>query len=185
MAITDPKAIKYSNEYTRRIADRLCQRYYLGKSVADQWGVLDAGDDQVPTDALNPEITQWANLALGTYLLSKDAAPRWASYANVLIPSGGGAVDDGSPEDGRPAADADAVRLINARMNDQITDLEDNNNAKLNTIVRVLQYANSANLDATFAQVCVTRMNEIVSDLEQSNDAKLNQLLSLAVNPLP
>lgn len=182
MAITDPNAIRYSNEIARPSADRLGKRYYSGKAISDRWTALGGG--QAATDALRDVIHEWCKESYADYLFWYDANRRWVAYGQTLIPDtpADDPIDDGSPEDGRPASTNSKIRNVVTRLAESLTDWDAASFAKLNTVLAVIE-APASSLSSGDAGNAINRMTEIATDLEANSNAKLNTILALAVNP--
>lgn len=81
----------------------------------------------------------YADMQLSAYNTAKRVVHEWYSQPRLgtLLTNNGDTIEDGSPADGRKPATAGDVKLIINRAEDLIADLEANNNAKLNTLLKI------------------------------------------------
>jgi len=98
MAITNPRAVSFSNEKIRTAADKLAQAYYTAKAVMQEYYAENLGELYTPL---------------------------------------GDTIEDGSLTDGRKRITANDALLLITRCSDLVADMEANNNAKLNTVLKV------------------------------------------------
>lgn len=79
-----------------------------------------------------------AGLIAQAYYFARVTRDEWfANNMVAIIPVDGGDVADGAAQDGRHVVSGNSVTNVINRCIDLITDLEANNNAKLNTILSV------------------------------------------------
>src|SRR5687767_11279440 len=102
MPVTDPTAVKFSNEQARVAADLLARAYYIGDAARDRWDGLGGG--QPALDVMQVDIRDAADAVLDAYLHVYLAEKIWFLGTNIVIPNTSEAIVDGSPTDGRSAA---------------------------------------------------------------------------------
>lgn len=190
--ITDPTAIRFSNQSLRVIADKLARAYYACQAVADRWTSLGGGQPAI--DIMESDIRAAADRLVELYGECYNIEKVWFVLGGLsLIPNN--ALDDiidGSPNDGRPAVTGeDAVRIVDRVVQIQnwllsatgsFTDVARDTITYINTI-----YAASGEGDVTLSVAdagnLINRCNELITNYEATSDQNLTYILAYAVNP--
>lgn len=85
------------------------------------------------SDHLRPMADKLAS----TYYEAHEVLNLWnATQMGLEFPVDGGDVEDGAHDDGRTVINGNDVQLMMARVQELVTDMEANNNAKLNTVLK-------------------------------------------------
>lgn len=192
MAVTDPTALRFSNERIRTAADRLARAYYLCKAIKDRWDSLGGG--QPALDIVENDLRGAADYLVSVYTWVYDTEKIWFVLGSTsLIPDNPAeTIEDGSPSDGRPGINGeDAVRVVTRAIQFQnwllsstgsFSDALRDSVSWINTV-----YAASRGGEVTLALADATnfisRCGELVTDYENGGDLHLSYLLAVAVNP--
>ncbi len=194
MPITNPAAVKFSNEHIRTSADRLAQIYDGCRQFSLRWTALGSGQEAVDalTGALKPLAdfigTESRNFLHNTALI-------WQLHqihiGTVIVPNNGQDIVDGSPSDGRAQITGAQANLVIDRIRehlfwlDQGTDTwtnQNNNGGGGTNLYQVLDVGSLGRVhDLTRAGNFVNRCNALVTNMEASTNAKLNTVLAAAV----
>lgn len=190
MPITDPAAVKYSNEQIRVSASRMANSYYVAKSLAQRWVALGSG--QPALDALRADMRAAADHLVLTHKTIHQSGLIWQGFQSQAgaapIENTGETIVDGSATDGRP-------QITGAQANNIVTRLQEYLNwgdlgaftasankggggAWLYTISDVGN--DGRDPDLTTAGNFITRCNDLVTDYEAGSNAKLNTILAVA-----
>jgi len=116
MAITDPAAIRFSNEHIRTTADRLSKSFYILQKLRNDWNAL-GGTDQDKFDILRNDILS-AGARITRFYSEIFFSKRLydALSMNTLFPNDVNEVlVDGAPTDGRGQITGQDIRRINLR----------------------------------------------------------------------
>jgi hypothetical protein len=192
MAITDPDAIKFSNEQARVGADLLARAYYRCDAARDRWDGL-AGDEAAKIAVMGADIRAAADAVIAAYLHAYLSEKIWFLGVNSLFPNTTEEVSDGSAADGRPAATGAKVIAVMSRAiefqnwllsaSGSFTDSARGSLAYFNTVLAASTYNNGTPLDASSAGNLMNRCGELRTNYEASSGANLNSILAFAVNP--
>lgn len=190
VAVTDPTAIKFSNEQARVAADLCAQAYYLCDAARDRWDSLGGGQPAI--DVMQVDIRDAADAVIAAYLHAFITEKIWFLGTNIVIPNTAEVISDGSPADLRPAATGAKVHAVLDRAiqlqnwlfsaTQSFTDAARNNAATFNTVLEasskgppVMSVAAAGNL--------MNRAGELRTNYEAGSGANLGVLLAFAVNP--
>jgi hypothetical protein len=190
VTITDPTAIKFSNEQARVAADKLAQSYALCDAARDRWDSLGGG--QTAIDVMESDIRSAADSVVVAYQHCFLAEKLWFLGTNIIIPNTSEAIGDGSPADSRPAATGAKVHGVMDRAvqmqnwlfsaTQSFTDTARNNAATFNTVIEASSNG-PPTMTVAAAGNMMTRCSELRTNYEANTQANLNALLAFAVNP--
>lgn len=191
MPVTDPYAIKFSNERGRPAADLMAQAYYLADAAKDRWNGL-SGTAAEKIAVMGADIRAACDRIYAAFLHCYTTEKAWFLGLNLLFPNDTTAVSDGSPADGRPANTGAKVNAVLARAVEfqnwlLSTDGVFTNSARaglayLNTVLAASSQGNPT-LSTADAGNAINRFTELAANYEASANQNLNGLLALAVNP--
>lgn len=184
--ITDPTAVRFSNERIRPLADKLSQVYYLGVDLDDQWTALGGG--QTALDALRVKLKDWAERARDAYDFASMLRHDWNALASP-IPNTADTIIDGSESDSRQSitgAQANnvfnrAIELNNWLDTGDFAGGGSGGGAHRNTVLEAA-FMLAADLATTEGGNVINRINEQRSNYEASSNAVLSTILAVAVN---
>ncbi len=193
MTITDPTAIKFSNERARIAADRLARSYYLCDAARDRWAGL-AGSATEKIAIMEADIRRAATEVIDAYAFAFLTEKIWFLGVNNEFPNTTEEVDDGSPGDGRPAGTGAKVQAVMSRVVEfqnwllsaagSFADANRTGLAYYNTILMASNYGPPTMSEATASNM-INRCDELAANYEASSNANVNSLLAFAVNPQP
>jgi hypothetical protein len=194
MPITDPAAIKFSNERVRVSADRLAQAYYKAVQVKTRWDALGGG--QAAIDQM-PELRTLAATMATLYEWCWRTEKLWFILGGTsLIPNNSEVVyDNGSatgPDPNRPQITGqNCVAVIDRVVQFQnwllsatgsFADALRNAVSWYNTVLAASSEGPSP-LTVADAGNFVTRCSELKTNYEANTNVNLGILLAVAVNP--
>lgn len=192
MAITNPDAIRFSNEHIRPTAERMARSFYKCQKVRNDWQAL-AGTDDEKWSILEPAIGELGERMqhwYGEVFASKRLYD--ALTMNTLFPNDAAEIlDDGAPGDGRGQITGQDIRRINARSQEWLAWLEKAafdpvsvnpvNYSNLEHFMRVT--TNTTLVTSTWGRIAaLTRPSELVTEYTVTNPAFLNHVLKVAVS---
>jgi hypothetical protein len=190
VTITDPTAVKFSNEQARVAADLLAQAYTLCDAARDRWDSLGGGQPAI--DVMQADIRKAADAVVTAYQHCFLAEKLWFLGTNIVIPNTSETIQDGSPADGRPAATGAKVHGVMDRAvqvqnwlfsaTQSFTDVARNNAATFNTVIEASSNG-PPTMSVAAAGNMMTRCSELRTNYEAASQANLNALLAFAVNP--
>lgn len=192
MSVTDPTAVAFSNDRIRVAADRLANAYYLCQSVSDRWTALGGGQPAI--DVMEADIRFAAQHVADLYELCWRTEKLWFVLGSTsLIPNDPVEdIVDGSPADGRPAANGeDAVRVVDRVVQLQNWLLSTDGDftaaaraglAYYNTIIAASEDG-PVTLSVADAGNFINRCNELETNYDASGGFNLTTVLAIAVNP--
>ncbi len=205
MAITDPAAIKFSNEQFRPAADRLARCYYRSKELLDAWAALTGTNDE-KFALLAGKVERVGTLLKNTrrFIFNSDRIWNSGNVVNLFPNDAAEEIHDdpdgGQQDPNRPPLTGQDVRRLKWRMEefvnwlDRGTDVdphfETDTNALLPITFANLEWAFKCSNESAVATVtnsarilATTRCGELIAELEASSNQNLNQILRAAVNP--
>ena len=172
------RQIQFCNEHARVFASTAAYGYYFSIELNTRWNATAEGDR---LQVLGSILIQQANQLTRGYYAAKRLYSQWqAEGETAFIASDATVIEDGSPQDGRPQADGEAINLVAAnRSIDYSTWLDQSGGWYLNSVLKPAM-STVDNLTAADAAEVVNRGNELVVEYEADNNAKLNTILALA-----
>ena len=188
--ITNPLAIKFSDERVRTSADRLAQAYDEAVDLKTRWDALGGGATALAVMAA--DIQDAASRFTEFYKWCLHTEKLWFIHdSTTLIPNTADAVVDQSPGDGRPANTGAKCNNVMTRVIEfqnwmlslagSFTDVTRVNVGYLNSVIKASR--EGPTIDTTIAGDFINRCSELKTNYEASSNANLNTLLALAVNP--
>ncbi len=193
MPITDPAAVKFSNEHIRTSADRLAQIYDGCRQFSSQWTALGSG--QSALDALSANLTPLADfIGTNTRNFLHNTALIWQLHqthvGTIIIENTSEVIVSPGNDTRAPITGAQANLLIDRIREhlfwlDQNTDTwtnQNNNGGGGTNLYQVLDVGSLGRAhDLTRAGDFVNRCDAVVTNMEASTNAKLNTVLACAV----
>ena len=205
MAITDPAAIKFSNEQFRPAADRLARCYYRSVELSEAWAALTGTNDE-KFALLLPDIQRVATLMTNTFRFVWWADRLWQSGSMVaLFPNDPAELvfdnEDGTAQDpNRPPLTGEDLRRVKNHMEafgnwlSRGTDLDKQfeTDGAATLPVTHTYFDDAARMANDGAKVPVTnwgrlvaveRCGDLVLEFGTTTPSRLTHILRAAVNP--
>lgn len=207
MAITDSAAIKYSNEYSRRAADKFARAYWRSHEVVDRWGSL-SGGNQAKLDLMGFDLERAANRIAEAFWFLEKTRLQWdALNMQAVIPNDAGEevwdnADQSGQDPNRPPITGQDLRRANWRYEEFVNHLKYDpliadsapvfrkdgeitiENLSYDILKDVLRMTGEG-VDATafwagnFVDVCTA----IKTEYETTNPSYIQHILAVAPNP--
>lgn len=206
MAITDPAAIKFSNEWFRTSADRLARCFYLCQELKNRWTNTPGTNDE-KFALLLPHIKKVATRLANTYFHIFKATRIYDSASlNSLFPNDANEVvydnvaGDG-PDPNRPTVTGQSLMRLKRRMEEfnnwlaRGTDLDKHfvtdssatlsiTYAYLNDIMRLVSDGSKTPTTAWGRQVAEFRTNDLITEWTVTNPNYIGHILACSVNSI-